>query len=64
MKKEKKHPKDMTNDELLKHIFHPDVVKHIKKHVEEIKTKKKGRLRKSNEPSLGRLIAWKESRVK
>ncbi len=41
MKKETKHPKDMTNDELLEHIFHPDVVKHIKKHVEEIKTKKK-----------------------
>ena len=29
MKKEK-HPKDMTSDELMKHLFHPKVVKHIK----------------------------------
>jgi len=29
--KKKKHPKDMTSDELMKHLFHPKVVKHIKK---------------------------------
>jgi hypothetical protein len=29
--KKKKHPKDMTSDELMKHLFHPRVVKHIKK---------------------------------
>ena len=29
--KKKKHPKDMTSDELLKHLFHPKVVKHVKK---------------------------------
>jgi len=29
--KKKKHPRDMTNDELMKHLFHPKVVKHIKK---------------------------------
>jgi hypothetical protein len=29
--KKKKHPKDMTNDELMKHLFHPKLVKHIKK---------------------------------
>jgi hypothetical protein len=28
--KKKKHPKDMTSDELMKHLFHPKVVKHIK----------------------------------
>jgi hypothetical protein len=28
--KKKKHPKDMTGNELLKHLFHPKVVKHIK----------------------------------
>jgi hypothetical protein len=28
--KKKKHPKDMTSDELLKHLFHPKVVKHLK----------------------------------
>jgi hypothetical protein len=26
----KKHPKDMTTDEALHHIFHPKVVKHVK----------------------------------
>jgi hypothetical protein len=31
MKKKPKHPKDMTSDELMKHLFHPKVVKHIKK---------------------------------
>jgi hypothetical protein len=36
MKKKGKHPKDMTNEELLGHIFHPKVVEHIKKHVAEI----------------------------
>jgi hypothetical protein len=29
--KKKKHPKDMTSNELMKHLFHPKVVKHIKK---------------------------------
>jgi len=26
----KKHPKDMTTEEALKHIFHPKIVKHVK----------------------------------
>ena len=30
MPKKKKHPKDMTTDEALKHIFHPKIVKHVK----------------------------------
>ena len=34
--KKKKHPKDMTSDELLKHLFHPKVVKHVKKHVAKL----------------------------
>ena len=28
--KKKKHPKEMTSDELMKHLFHPKVVKHLK----------------------------------
>lgn len=32
MKKKEKHPKDMTTDEAMKHLFHPKVVKHLKKH--------------------------------
>ncbi len=26
----KKHPREMTNEEAIKHLFHPDVVKQIK----------------------------------
>jgi hypothetical protein len=36
MAKKTKHPKDMTSDELLKHLFHPKVVKHVKKHVAKL----------------------------
>jgi hypothetical protein len=41
--KKKKHPKDMTSDELMKHLFHPKVVKHIKKEAgrESIRSMKK-----------------------
>ena len=41
--KKKKHPKDMTSDELMKHLFHPKVVEHIKKVANEPKksTKRK-----------------------
>jgi hypothetical protein len=31
MKKKPKHPKDMTSNELMRRVFHPAVVKHIKK---------------------------------
>jgi hypothetical protein len=40
-KKEIKHPKDMTTDELIAHVFHPDALKHLKKHVEGLSEKKK-----------------------
>lgn len=40
MKKKAKHPKDMTNDELLAHVFHPKVVEHIKKHVQDLNAEK------------------------
>ncbi len=36
MPKKKKHPKDMTSDEAIAHLFHPKAVKHIKKHVEKL----------------------------
>jgi hypothetical protein len=44
-----KHPRDMTTDEALNHIFHPKIVKHIKEIVaksHEPKEKKstKGRI--------------------
>ncbi len=37
--KKKKHPKNMTSDELMKHLFHPKVVKHIKKVATDVKKK-------------------------
>jgi hypothetical protein len=30
MPRKKKHPKDMTSDELIRHLFHPKIVKHVK----------------------------------
>jgi hypothetical protein len=39
MPKKEKHPKDMTTDEAIAHVFHPDALKHIKKHVKELDAK-------------------------
>ena len=33
MPKKKKHPMHMTDEEALKHLFHPEIVKAIRKHV-------------------------------
>jgi hypothetical protein len=41
MKKKTKHIKDMTNDEIISHVFHPDALKHIKKHIEDLSKEKK-----------------------
>ena len=35
-KKLKKHPKDMTSEELAQHVFHPKVLKHAKQHLERL----------------------------
>ena len=40
MKKKIKHPKDMTKDEAIAHVFHPKALKHLKKHAEKIANKK------------------------
>lgn len=32
----KKHPSEMSNDEMAAHVFHPKVLKHAKEHVEKI----------------------------
>jgi hypothetical protein len=40
--KKKKHPKDMTSDELMRHLFHPKVVKHIKRTANPKKKSTKG----------------------
>jgi hypothetical protein len=33
MPKKKKHPAEMTDEEALKHIFHPKIVRAVKKHL-------------------------------
>ncbi len=38
--KKPKHPKDMTADEAMAHVFHPEAVKHLKNHVAKLKDKK------------------------
>jgi hypothetical protein len=39
----KKHPKDMTSDELAKHVFHPKVLKAAKQHIERLNAPKEPR---------------------
>ncbi len=34
-KKSKKHPMEMTDEEALKHLFHPKIVRAVKKHLKE-----------------------------
>jgi len=34
-KKSKKHPMEMTDEEALKHLFHPKIVKAVKKHLKK-----------------------------
>jgi len=41
MKKTKKHPSELTADETIAHVFHPDAVKHLKEHKEHIEKKRK-----------------------
>ncbi|HTU47893.1 MAG TPA: hypothetical protein VMF91_22735 [Bryobacteraceae bacterium] len=41
-KKEPKHPKDMTTEEAVKHLFHADVIEHAKKKAAEPKKPRNG----------------------
>jgi hypothetical protein len=34
-KKSKKHPIEMTDEEALKHLFHPEIVKSVRKHLKD-----------------------------
>ena len=38
-KKIRKQPKDMTTDELARHVFHPKVLREAKKHVARLNAK-------------------------
>jgi hypothetical protein len=33
MPKKKKHPMEMTDEEALRHIFHPEIAKAVRKHL-------------------------------
>ena len=46
MKKSKKNLKNLTNDEVIAHVFHPDALKHIKNHVEKLSDEKKKSIKK------------------
>ena len=35
----KKQPRDMTNEEAIRHLFHPKVVKHVKAIIERVNAK-------------------------
>jgi hypothetical protein len=35
MPKKKKHAMEMTDEEALKHLFHPEIVKAVKRHVKD-----------------------------
>ena len=39
-KKPEKHPKDMTNEELAAHVFHPKVLKHAREHIDKLNAPK------------------------
>ena len=39
-KKTKKHPKDMTSEELARHVFHPKILRAAKKHVAKLNKEK------------------------
>ncbi len=41
MKKVKKKLKKLTTDEAISHVFHPDALEHLKRHIEEEDEKKK-----------------------
>ena len=49
MPKKKKHPMHMTDDEALKHIFHPEIVKAVRKHVKD-QSKTKRKVKQSRKP--------------
>jgi hypothetical protein len=53
MPKKPKHPKDMTSDEVMAHVFHPKVVKHLRAHVAELDAAKpNGPRKRQSEPSM------------
>lgn len=47
-KKLKKHPMEMTDEEALKHLFHPEIVKAVKRHVKGQSQKRQNRKKKSD----------------
>jgi len=48
MPRKKKHPMEMTDEEALKHIFHPKIAKAVKRHLkkQEANPKRKAKLKR------------------
>lgn len=46
MKKKRKHATEMTTDEAISHLFHPDALEHLKKHIDKIENEKKKSINK------------------
>ena len=44
----KKHPREMTNDEAIKHLFHPKIVKHVKAEIAKVNAPKASKWRGSS----------------
>ena len=42
----KKHPSTMTNRELAKHLFHPEVLKHAHEHIDKMNAAKSKKSKK------------------
>jgi len=49
-KKPKKHPKDMSDDEALKHLFHPKIVRAVKKHLSKAESRNDARNKNVHKP--------------
>jgi hypothetical protein len=45
-KTDPKHPRDMTADEVIAHVFHPKAVKHVKEHLAKLEAEKPKRTKK------------------
>jgi hypothetical protein len=50
MATKKKHPSEMTTDELARHVFHPQVLKAAKEHIKALNAEKPKR--KSSKESI------------
>ena len=56
-KKLKKHPLEMTDEEALKHLFHPKIVRALKKHLKEQENKSGNRQSRKQQSQISGLAS-------